>query len=127
LSAIYELPFGSQRKFGQSWSGATNAVLGGWSVNTIFQAHTGLALTVIDLADQSLQEPHHGSVNFPNRVCNGAIPGAGVDDVWIDLNCYPRAPRGHFGDSGAGILYGPGYWNWDLGLGKDVYFMPDVF
>ena len=74
LSAIYELPFGSQRSSVQAWSGATNAVLGGWSVNTIFQAHTGLALTVIDPADQSLQAPHHGSINFPNRVCNGVIP-----------------------------------------------------
>jgi hypothetical protein len=121
LSAIYELPFGNQRKFGQAWSRATNAVLGGWSLNTIFQAHTGLALTVIDFADQSLQTPHHATLNFPNRVCNGAISGAGVDDVWIDVNCFPRAPRGHLGDSGAGILYGPGYWNWDLGLAKDFY------
>ena len=121
LSAIYELPFGKQRKFGQAWSRATNAVLGGWSVNTIFQAHTGLALTVIDFADQSLQAPHHATMNFPNRVCNGAISGAGVDDVWIDVNCFPRAPRGQLGDSGAGILYGPGYWNWDLGLAKDFY------
>jgi len=33
-------------------------------VNTIFQARTGLALTVIDSADQSLQLQHHGSINI---------------------------------------------------------------
>jgi Carboxypeptidase regulatory-like domain len=121
LSAVYQLPFGEQRKFGQNWNRALKAVLGGWSVNTIFQAHTGLALTVIDFADQSLQTPHHATMNFPNRACNGAIPGAGVDDAWIDVACFPRAPVGQLGDAGAGILYGPGYWNWDLALDKDVH------
>ena len=34
-SFIYELPFGSAKKFGSSWSSVTNAVLGGWSVTGI--------------------------------------------------------------------------------------------
>jgi len=44
-----------------------------------------------------------------------------VDDAWIDISCFARAPAGQFGDSGVGILYGPGYWNWDLGLSKNIY------
>jgi hypothetical protein len=44
-----------------------------------------------------------------------------VDDAWIDINCFRHAPAGRFGNSGVGILHGPGYWNWDLGLSKDFH------
>ena len=101
-------------------SGAKDVILGGWQLNSIFQARTGLALTVWDSAGQSLQATR--SNERPNRVCNGRIDGAGVDDRWLDINCFQHAPAGQFGDSGSGILYGPGFWNWDLGLSKDVRF-----
>jgi len=124
LSAVYELPFRQSTTGGQDWRHAMTGVLSGWHLSTIFQAHTGLALTVIDTADQSLQQPHHGSINFPNRICHGARRGARVDDVWLDINCFPKAPAGQLGNSGAGILYGPGYWNWDLALDKNIHIDP---
>jgi len=120
LGANYELPFGKGRKMGKDWSGAKNALLGGWNVNSIFQAHTGLAVTVWDGAGQSLRATR--SLERPNRVCNGQIAGAGVNDAWFDVKCFQHAPAGQFGDSGVGILRGPKYWNWDLGLSKDFYF-----
>ncbi|PYQ12860.1 MAG: hypothetical protein DMF80_18220 [Acidobacteria bacterium] len=120
LGANYEVPFGKGRKIGSDWSGVKNAILGGWNLNSIFQAHTGLAVTVYDGAGQSLQATR--SLERPNRVCDGQIAGAGVDDVWYDINCFKHAPVGQFGDSGVGILRGPKYWNWDLGLSKDFYF-----
>ena len=119
FAANYELPFGKERKYGTDWSGAKNALLGGWHVNSIFQARTGLALTVWDSAGQSLQATR--SNERPNRLCEGGLSGAGVDDRWLDINCFAHAPAGQFGDSGSGILHGPGYWNWDLGLGKHFY------
>jgi outer membrane receptor protein involved in Fe transport len=117
VSANYELPFGKGQKHGADWNAAQNAALGGWTLNTIFQAHTGLPITVYDGAGQSLQATR--SLERPNRVCNGKIPGAGVDDAWIDIACFQHAPAGQFGDSGVGILYGPGYWNVDFGLAKN--------
>jgi hypothetical protein len=119
FSTIYELPFGKDRKIGSDWGGAKNAVLGGWVINSIFQTHSGLALTVWDGAGQSLQATR--SLERPDRLCNGAVSGAGVDDTWIDINCFRSAPAGQFGNSGVGILTGPGYWNWDLGLSKNVF------
>ena len=118
FAANYELPVGKGRKF--DLSGPADVVLGGWHVNTIFQARTGLALTVYDSAGRSLQATR--SNERPNRTCNGRIDGAGVDDRWLDISCFSRAPAGQFGDSGSGILHGPGYWNVDLGLSKDVRF-----
>ncbi len=118
LAANYELPFGKGRKY--DMSGAKDVILGGWQLNSIFQARTGLALTVWDSAGQSLQATR--SNERPNRTCNGRIDGAGVDDRWLDISCFQHAPAGQFGDSGSGILYGPGFWNWDFGLSKDVRF-----
>jgi hypothetical protein len=118
FATIYELPFGKGRKFGTDWNGIKDSVLGGWIINSIFQMHSGLALTVYDGAGQSLQATR--SLERPNRVCDGAISGAGVDDAWIDINCFVSAPAGQFGNSGVGIMYGPSYWNWDLGLSKNV-------
>lgn len=116
LATNYEIPVGKGRRI--DISGPKDLILGGWQINSIFQARTGLALTVWDSAGQSLQATR--SQEKPNRICNGGISGAGVDDQWLDINCFQHAPAGQFGDSGTGILYGPGYWNWDLGLSKDV-------
>jgi hypothetical protein len=119
VAANYELPFGKDRKHGADWGAAKNAALGGWNLNTIFQAHTGLPITVYDNAGRSLQATR--SLERPNRICDGKVSGAGIDEVWIDIGCFQHAPAGQFGDSGVGILYGPGYWNVDFGLGKNFY------
>ena len=55
LSGTYELPWGKGRTRGSDWSGAKNAFLGGWRVGGIFQARTGLPVTVIDGRNRSLQ------------------------------------------------------------------------
>ncbi len=55
FSATYELPWGQGRKWGSEWSGLTNAILGGWKLGGIFQARTGLPITVIDGRARSLQ------------------------------------------------------------------------
>jgi hypothetical protein len=120
LAANYEIPFGKGRKMGSDWSGPKNALLGGWNLNSIFQFHTGLPITPYDGAGQSLQGTR--SLERPNRICNGKTNASGPDDTWMDINCFQHAPAGQFGDSGVGIVYGPKYWNWDLGLSKDFYF-----
>ena len=40
-SGTYEMPFGKGHKFGANWSGATNAVAGGWSFNWITTHYSG--------------------------------------------------------------------------------------
>jgi hypothetical protein len=121
----YDLPFGRNRKMGQNWGGVQNAVLGGWSVNSIFQARSGLALTVTDGAGQSLQATR--SNERPDRLCTGKLDASGPNDTWLDINCFAHAAAGTFGNSGAGILHGPGYWNWDLGVSKNFEITPQKY
>ena len=46
LAANYELPFGKGMKWGSEWGGLTDAILGGWKVSAIYQARTGIPITV---------------------------------------------------------------------------------
>jgi hypothetical protein len=45
VSGIYELPFGRNKKWGADWNRALDAVLGGWSVQAIYQWQTGRPVT----------------------------------------------------------------------------------
>jgi hypothetical protein len=38
---VWELPFGSGRRFGRDWTGATEFLLGGWQVSGINVAQSG--------------------------------------------------------------------------------------
>jgi hypothetical protein len=119
LAANYEVPFGRGRKYGSDWSGLKNALLGGWNINSIFMARSGFPITVWDGAGQSLQAPR--TVERPNITCSGETGASGPDDLWMDINCFQHAAPGTFGNSGVGILRGPGYFNWDLGISKNFY------
>ena len=72
---------------------------------------------MITISGQSLQSPR--TVERPNILCDGKTNASGPNDVWMDINCFESAPAGQFGTSGVGILRGPGFWNWDLGIGKN--------
>jgi len=119
LAGTYELPFGKGRKVGSDWSGAKNAFLGNWDVHGIVQMRTGFAYTVSDGAGQSLQATR--SIERPDRVCDGKTDASGPDDVWADISCFQHAPTGQFGTAGHNIMTGPGYWNLDLGVSKNLY------
>ena len=119
VAGTYELPFGKGRKMGSDWKGLKNAILGNWNVNGIVQVRSGFAFTVYDGAGQSLQAPR--GLERPNQTCTGATNAKGPNDIWIDINCFSHAPKGQFGNTGQNTLSGPGYWNVDLGVGKNLY------
>jgi hypothetical protein len=45
MAGTFALPFGKGRRFGSNWSGATQALLGGWSLSGNFEHQTGFPLT----------------------------------------------------------------------------------
>jgi TonB dependent receptor len=47
VSYIYELPFGKGKRFLSGLSGAPQVILGGWQINGIFQARSGLPVNVV--------------------------------------------------------------------------------
>jgi hypothetical protein len=124
LSYIYELPFGSGKRF-LNKGGATNVILGGWQVSGITSYQSGFPFSVLSSQDFS----NTGTlVARPDRSCTGE--GKKTVDSWFDASCFPidslqaalasGTPR--FGNSGRNILTGPALHNWDLAFMKRFKF-----
>jgi hypothetical protein len=106
-SWIYEMPW------------ARNALYGGWQLSGILYLRGGLPLTV----GQTQGVQSTGTGNRPNRVCDGRIDNPTIDR-WFDTSCFvsPTDVTGTYGDSGRGILRGPGSFNIDASLIKNTRF-----
>ena len=76
-----------QRSLG-TWTGLTEAILGGWQINTIFVAQSGYPLGMSMASSQS------GTAfgNRPDRVCDGKLDDPTVQR-WFDTSCFV-APGG---------------------------------
>jgi hypothetical protein len=140
---VYDIPFGKGRRFMANANAFADAVLGGWSFSSILITQSGPYLTpTMSVGDPSgtnatrrgTQRPDrvgvaNGSVSNPSRngwvdrsafVAPGRVPGAPNQ---FDFNVGARPgqdpnPIGRFGNSGVGILTGPGTFTWNAGLRK---------
>jgi Carboxypeptidase regulatory-like domain len=102
-SVIYELPWGRT-----DW-------WGGWQTNGILYLRSGLPLTITQT--QGVQST--GTGNRPNRVGDGLAADPTINQ-WFDPSAFvsPTDITGTYGDSGRGILRGPGQFNIDFSLIK---------
>jgi hypothetical protein len=121
----WELPVGRGRAFGANLPAALDYVVGGWRLNGIFNAGTGNFLTPgysgYDATGTGLLGGR------PDRIADGNLPsGQRTADRWFDASALTlpggasttSPPIGRFGNAGVGIIEGPGYWQYDLGLAK---------
>ncbi len=106
-SVIYEVPW------------ATTKLYGGWQVAGILTARGGLPLTVT--STQGVQST--GTGNRPNRICDGRLDNPTIDR-WFDTSCFVQTTEitGTYGDSGRGVIRGPGAFNIDASLIKNTRF-----
>jgi len=104
-SWIYELPWGREKLYG------------GWQLGGILLLRGGLPLTVTTA--QGVQST--GTGNRPNRICNGNISNPTIDR-WFDTSCFVPTTdtTGTYGDSGRGIIRGPGSFNIDASIIKNT-------
>ena len=130
LSGVWLMPFGRDRSIGQNWSRGMDYLLGGWELSPIFTVQTGLPLTmnqpqVVNIGGERRSRP--------NRVGDGALPEdqRTVDryfdtSAFVPLSATPGqagfVPNQIFGNSGVGIVRGPGYVNLDFNLAKTFAF-----
>jgi hypothetical protein len=104
--AIWELPLGRSQ-----W-------LAGWELNTLLNLSTGNWFTpLISGPDPSntnqttLRPDVNGAINYPRSI-NG----------WFDPSVFTTPANGLWGNAGRGIIQGPGYVLWNLGVQKSVHF-----
>ena len=64
-----------------------------------------------------------GGGDRPNRISDGNLEASErTIDRWFDLTAFATAPQFTFGNSGRGILVGPGNVNTDLGIQREFLF-----
>lgn len=104
-NAIYEFPW------------ARDKFYGGWQLSGILYLRGGVPLTITQT--QGVQST--GTGNRPNKVCDGRLDNPTINK-WFDTSCFVRTPdiTGTYGDSGRGILRGPGSFNIDMNLVKNT-------
>lgn len=129
FSGLYRLPMGRGQRFFPHWNTATDAVLGGWQLNSIYTMRTGTPVNVVrgnnptsvlpGLRPDLVGDPvlprgqrtllqYFNTAAFANGNAYFNCSGMGVDTC--------NAP----GDVGRNLLYGPGYINLDSSLFKTL-------
>ena len=112
---VYELPMGKGKKFVNS--GPASYIVGGWSVNGVMAAYTGMPFTVT-APGGTLDAPHNtqtadqvGSVHKLQAIGRGAY--------YYDPGSFAAVTTVRFGSTGRNILRNPGMWNTDLMINRD--------
>ncbi len=118
-SVNYELPFGRGRKFGGDANRLVDKIIGGWQLNMILLARTGLPFTVTQ--QQGLLS--NGTGNRPNRIGSGVLSNPTPDRWWDTAAFLPTTDNtGTYGNSGRNILRQAGQTNVDFSLIKNTRF-----
>ncbi|HYG97643.1 MAG TPA: TonB-dependent receptor [Terriglobales bacterium] len=118
---MYELPFGQGKKWGSSWRGVRNALLGGWGVSGVFRWTSAYPFNVSNGANWATNWQLGG-----NAVLVGEKPETGAYMVDGEPNLFkdPKAAVEAFryampGEGGTrNVLRGTGYFGIDMGVSK---------
>jgi Carboxypeptidase regulatory-like domain/TonB dependent receptor len=126
--AIYELPIGTGKTFGNDMNKVANAIVGGWTVSPIMTIHGGFPMSLSTNASDPTNTGSRGlrpDCTGTNTVFGrrAAPPGLGGGFLWFDGSNYSD-PTTTFGTCAPalGSLRGPGYYNWDISLQKNIQF-----
>jgi hypothetical protein len=119
---VVELPFGRNKRWGNSVNAAADAIIGGWQISGIYRWTTGFPFSVFNGATWSTNWQLGG-----DAIPTGALPATGVyknGDGSVNVFANPSTAIGGFrytypGESGVrNNLRGDGVFGWDMGLGK---------
>ncbi len=115
----WELPFGKGRQFVST--GPLSHIIGNWNITGIWTLSTGEKFTANSAAGVS--NSAGGGGDRPNRLKNGNLPTSErTIDRWFDLTAWASPALFNYGNSGRGILVGPGNVNVDFGLQREFPF-----
>jgi hypothetical protein len=118
-SVIYQLPVGKGRRFGNSWSGPLDKIVGNWEVTVIEKATSGFPIFVVDSANSSGVnfENNGNSLNRPDQTCS---PQAGKQSLaaWFNTSCFAAPAAGELGNASRTPVSGPNFINTDFSVVK---------
>jgi len=121
-SYTYELPWGHNRRWGQSWNSAAKLFLGDWQVSGIHVFQGGLPLTAT-LSGATVLTLGSDRVGRPNLVGNPELPESQrAVERWFNTDAFtiPSPAPQAFGNSGVGVMRGPGLARFDFSIAKKI-------
>lgn len=115
--AIYDLPFGRGRQFGQNMPAALDYVLGGWQWNNVIMLGSGTPMDIQGAPNGALS-PNIGN-GRPDY--HGGCKTNAAWNIWISCPAGAfTAPAGLVGDLPRNYFPGPGTHTWDTSVLKDI-------
>ncbi|MFZ0979809.1 MAG: TonB-dependent receptor [Candidatus Acidiferrales bacterium] len=120
ISAHYELPFGQDKHWLGTTSGAKSKLFDGWQLNGIATFLSGFPITPLVGSNRS----GDGDTRNPDRPSlNSGFSGPivlGKPNEWFNPNAFVLPSAGTYGDIGRGTLTGPGLADVDVSLLKNT-------
>jgi hypothetical protein len=121
VSAVYDLPAGSSRRFLSHLGAVKEALVGGWAISTVSLWETGPYLTPTTSSSfdpGNLNLSYRGSFQRPDCISNGNIANPATASMF-NIAAFNPIPSGPVGNCGVGILEGPGTATIAAGLSKN--------
>jgi len=123
MAFVWDLPYGSGKKWGSGASPVARGILGGWQLNGIWSSQSGVPTGIY--SDPSLLQTSGNWQTMDQIAPIRKIGQVGLQGQWYDPSSFAIVPiladgRQHrFGTAGRNIaVYGPGRWNFDASLFK---------
>jgi hypothetical protein len=128
-NATWDIPVGHGRSHGADMPGWADALFGGWTVSTIFQARSGINLTPFFSGFYTTSPWNTGQSldGLGNVGCCAWKPdqigdpaSGGSRDAFFNQAAYAMPGDGQYGNTKKGSLTGPGTWVVNFALYKDI-------
>ncbi len=114
-NALWDIPFGTGKRFGTNLSKTANLLIGGWQVSAVNVTQTGQFLTPsfsgVDITNT------RGTATRPDLVGDWHVSNPSVTN-WFNAGAFAIPAPGTYGNCPRGIIVGPGLVNFDFGLHK---------
>jgi hypothetical protein len=128
-NATLDIPVGRGRKYGANMPEWANALFGGWTVSTLFQARSGNNLTPFFTTFYTTSPWNTGKPldGLGNNFCCAWRPDqisdpnvGGTREAFFNQAAYALPAPGQLGNAGKGSLRGPGTWVVNFAFFKDI-------
>ena len=114
LSGVWEHPQLTGR------NAVLRGVLGGWQSNFIYTAVAGTPMSAASGVDNALMGIGGNRADFTGAPL--ALPGGRSQaeriQKWFNPAAFAPPQPWQYGNAARNMLYGPGFWNWDIGVQK---------
>ena len=117
FNATYKLPFGKGERFVNN--GLAAIIVGNWQINDLLAIRSGTVINPTNGANGDTANAGGGNqrVNFVGNPNSGAPH---TQTNWFNASAFSLPANGTYGNAQINSLRGPGYWNDDFSIFRDI-------